>query len=158
VALAPVLQAAVRDAAEAATAAGLALELSLAGDLPALRADPRRLSQILGKLLSNAVKFTPYGGRVALSAGFERGGLAIRVADTGIGIPPEDRERSFEPFTQLESALSRRYPGSGLGLHLARTLAAALGATLTLEDPPEGPGLVAVLRFPAERLVTAKAA
>jgi signal transduction histidine kinase len=156
--LAPVLQAAVRDAAEAATAAGLALELSLPGDLPALRGDPRRLSQILGKLLSNAVKFTPYGGRVALTAGFERGGLAIRVADTGIGIPPEDRERSFEPFTQLESALSRRYPGSGLGLHLARTLAAALGATLTLEDPPEGTGLVAVLRFPAERLVTAKAA
>ncbi len=158
VALAPVLQASVREVAEAATAAGLALDLSVPGDLPALRADPRRLSQILGKLLSNAVKFTPYGGRVALTAGFERDGLAIRVADTGIGIPPEDRERSFEPFTQLESSLSRRYPGSGLGLHLARTMAAALGATLTLEDPPEGPGLVAVLRFPAERLVSAKAA
>jgi PAS domain-containing protein len=88
------------------------------GDLPALRADPRRLSQILGKLLSNAVKFTPYGG-----TGGAVGRLRARRAchprrRHRHRHPAEDRERSFEPFTQLESALSRRYPGSGLGLHL----------------------------------------
>jgi signal transduction histidine kinase len=78
-------------------------------------------------------------------------GLAIRVADTGIGIPPAERETMFEPFTQLDSSLARRFQGSGLGLHLARTLAVKLGAALTLEDPA-GPGIVAVLRFPPARL------
>ena len=140
----------------AAAAAGLTLSLALPADLPALRGDARRLRQVLDKLLSNAVKFTPAGGRITLSAAVETEGLALRVADTGIGIPPEERERMFEPFTQLDSSLARRFPGSGLGLHLARTLAAALGATLTLEDP-DGPGLVAVLRFPAARLLPAPA-
>ncbi|MGG5811883.1 PAS-domain containing protein [Falsiroseomonas sp. CW058] len=152
VAIAPLLQAAARDMAPAAKAAGLALELVLPDGLPALRGDPRRLAQVLHKLLSNAVKFTPAGGRVSLSAGQEAGGVAIRVADSGIGIPPGDRERSFEPFTQLDGSLARRFQGSGLGLHLARSLATALGGTLTLEDA-EGPGIVAVLRFPAARLV-----
>lgn len=156
VALTPLLVTAARDIGPAAMAAGLTLDLALPSELPALRGDARRLSQVIGKLLSNAVKFTPAGGRVALSAAEEGEGLCIRVADTGIGIPPEDRERSFEPFTQLDGSLSRRFQGSGLGLYLARSLATALGATLTLEDPA-GPGLVAVLRFPAERLVTSTA-
>ncbi len=156
--LAPLLVVAHRETAPAAQAAGFTLDLSLPPRLPALRGDALRLSQVLGKLLSNAVKFTPSGGRIALSAAVEAEGLAIRVADTGIGIPPQDRERSFEPFTQLDASLSRRFQGSGLGLHIARTLTTALGGTLTLEDPAEGAGLVAVLRFPAERLVAPAAA
>jgi PAS domain S-box-containing protein len=140
----------------AASIAGLTLVTELSPALPRLRGDARRLRQVLDKLLSNAVKFTPAGGRVTLSAEAGADGLTIRVADTGIGIPAEERERMFEPFTQLDSSLARRFHGSGLGLHLARTLAAALGATLSLEDP-EGPGLVAVLRFPPERLVPAAA-
>lgn len=154
---AEVLEAAAADAAPAVAAAGLLLRMDLPAGLPALRGDARRLRQILDKLLSNAVKFTPAGGRVTLSAASGPQGLEIRVADTGIGIPPEERERMFEPFTQLDSSLARRFQGSGLGLHLARTLAVALGGTLTLEDP-DGPGTVAVLRFPPARLAAARAA
>jgi signal transduction histidine kinase len=136
----------------AAELAGLTLETELAEGLPALRGDARRLRQVLDKLLSNALKFTPSGGRVTVSATGDLRGLTIRVADTGIGIPAHERDRMFEPFTQLDSSLARRFQGSGLGLHLARTLAIALGGTLTL-DAPDGPGTVAVLRFPAERML-----
>jgi signal transduction histidine kinase len=152
--VAEVIEAAATSADPAAAAAGLVLDTALPRGLPLLRGDARRLRQVLDKLLSNAVKFTPAGGRITLSAAAEPDGLVIRVADTGIGIPASERERMFEPFTQLDSSLARRFQGSGLGLHLARTLAAALGAVLTLEDP-NGPGIVAVLRFPTTRLLPA---
>lgn len=147
-----VIEAAVAAARPVAEAARVTLGAETAHDLPLLCGDGHRLRQVLDKLLSNAVKFTPAGGRVTVTAKAEAGGIAIRIADTGIGIPPEERERMFEPFTQLDASLARRFQGSGLGLHLARTLATALGATLTLEDP-QGPGIVAVLRFPPERVL-----
>jgi signal transduction histidine kinase len=150
--LGPLLEAAARAVTAAAGRAGLTLTVDLPPGLPALIGDARRLHQVLSNLLSNAVKFTPAGGRVTLSARVSQAGLSIRVADTGIGIAPEDRERVFEPFTQVDSSLARRFHGSGLGLYLARTLADALGGSLALEDPV-GPGTVAVLRFPPSRLV-----
>ncbi|WP_372616930.1 PAS-domain containing protein [Falsiroseomonas sp.] len=162
VAPAAVIAAVAEAFAPAATEAGLTLRTELPPRLPQLRGDARRLRQALEKLLSNAVKFTPAGGSITVSAAVGEEGLAIRVADTGIGIPPTERERMFEPFTQLDSSLARRFQGSGLGLHLARSLAVALGGTLTLDAPQEpgeklgeGPGTVAVLRFPPERLIAA---
>jgi signal transduction histidine kinase len=150
---AEVVASAITAAMPMAKTRGLHLRSEFGERVPALRGDARRLRQVLDKLLSNALKFTPTGGSITVSAGLEGGSLVIRVADTGIGIPPEERERMFEPFTQLDSSLSRQFPGSGLGLHLARTLTIALGGALALEQPP-GPGTVAVLRFPADRLLT----
>ena len=113
---------------------------------------------MLLNLVSNAVKFTPEKGSVTLSAAIEPSGdLVMRVTDSGIGIAPEDIPRAFEPFTQLDSSLARRFPGSGLGLYLSRALAEAQGATLTLESVP-GAGTTAVLRFPKSRLLTPLAA
>jgi signal transduction histidine kinase len=150
--LAPVLERAQRAAATLAGDAGLTLVAEWPAALPRLAGDARRLHQVLLNLLSNAVKFTPMGGCVMLGAAVEQGSLVIRVADTGIGIPPEHHETVFQPFTQLDDAHARHFPGSGLGLYMARSLAEAMGGTLTLETPI-GPGTLAVLRFPPERLL-----
>ncbi len=155
--LAPLLQGAAQAVADSAIQAGLSLAVSVPKGLPDLVGDAARLQQVLMNLLSNAVKFTPQGGRIRLSAALTEAGLQIQVADTGIGIAKEDRDRVFEPFTQVDASLSRRFQGSGLGLYLARTLAEAMGGTLSLEDPAEdaegAPGIAAVLRFPAACLV-----
>jgi signal transduction histidine kinase len=109
------------------------------------------------------VKFTPPGGGVTVSAALEAAeegegtALALRIADTGIGMPAEDIPRAFEPFTQLDGTLARRFAGSGLGLYLSRALAAAQGAALALESAP-GRGTTAVLRFPQERFAAAAGA
>jgi len=122
-------------------------------------ADERRIKQILYNLLSNAVKFTKDGGHISLNAclkadegsnavdGAEAGckTLEISVTDDGIGIKPEDMDKIFEPFSQAESALNRRYAGSGLGLALARNLVEMHGGRLWAESG--GPGKGSTLRF-----------
>ncbi|MDB5371443.1 MAG: hypothetical protein JWP04_85 [Belnapia sp.] len=95
----------------------------------------------------------PPGDKASRPKGQHGGGdLVPRVADTGIGMAAADIPRAFEAFTQLDSSLSRRFPGSGLGLYLSRALAEAQGATLTLESTP-GAGTTAVLRIPKTRLL-----
>jgi PAS domain S-box-containing protein len=153
VALAPLLEGAARMIGPAISDGELQLVQEIPMGLPALRADARRLRQILLNLLSNATKFTEAGGCITLRARLTEAGLIIEVQDTGIGIAPEDIERAFEPFTQLDSALSRRFPGSGLGLHLCRALAEAQGAKLVLESTP-GLGTTARVTFPAACLIT----
>jgi PAS domain S-box-containing protein len=102
----------------------------------ALRADPRRLKQMLVNLLGNAVKFTPDGG----SLGIDVKGLAgskqvsITVWDTGIGIQPEDLPRLFQPFVQLDGSLSRQYTGTGLGLSLVKRMAEMQGGQILVES------------------------
>ena len=122
-------------------------------DLPLLRADERRLQQALNHLLSNAVKFTHAGGTVSVGAAKAvNGGLILTVRDTGIGIPDEDIERVFEPFTQLDSSLARRFQGAGLGLYVSRALVAGHGGELVLRSTPSE-GTVAEVRLPADRLI-----
>ncbi len=94
-----------------------------------MQADARRLKQMLVNLLSNAVKFTPAQGHVTLQvrADARAGRIEFVVSDTGIGIAPEDLRRLFMPFTQVDSSLTRRYEGTGLGLVLVKDLAALHG-------------------------------
>ena len=150
--LAPLMEGAARMIGPAVQEGQLNLRTEIPAGLPALRADARRLRQILLNLLSNATKFTEAGGQVTLRARHGAEGVVIEVQDSGIGIAPQDLERAFEPFTQLDNALSRRFPGSGLGLHLCRALAQAQGAHLVLESAP-GQGTTARLIFPPECLI-----
>jgi signal transduction histidine kinase len=106
------------------------------GPLPMLVTDEGKLSQILRNLIANALKFTEQGEiRVTASARPDET-VVFTVADTGIGIAPEDQERIFEEFAQLESALQRRATGAGLGLPLSRKLAELLGGRLTVASAP----------------------
>jgi PAS domain S-box-containing protein len=103
-----------------------------------LRADPRRVKQILVNLLNNAVKFTPSGGQVTLEvrADREKGRVELSVRDTGIGISAADQQRLFQPFTQLDNSLTRNYEGTGLGLALVKRLVDLHGGTISLESEP----------------------
>ena len=137
----------------AARVARLRLEVAVPSGLPPVRADERRLRQVLLNLLSNAVKFTPAGGLVRLSAELAAdGGLLLRVQDSGIGIAPDDVARAFEAFARLGTEAGGRPAGSGLGLFLSRALAEAHGGSLQLDSTP-GAGTTASLRLPADRVL-----
>lgn len=122
-------------------------------NLPLLRADERIVKQILLNFLSNAVKFTPAGGRVTISAGIGGdGGFIFRIADTGIGIAGEDIAKVLSPYAQVDSALARRHKGTGLGVSLAKRLTEAHGGTLEIESEI-GKGTTVTVRFPPARTV-----
>jgi signal transduction histidine kinase len=120
--------------------------------LPPMFADPTKLQQILINLLSNAVKFTPAPGSVRLTIGVDTtGGLIFRIADTGIGIPADKIDVALAPFGQVDSRLSRKYDGVGLGLPLTKCLVELHGGTVKIESECERGTVVAVL-FPKERV------
>ncbi len=132
-------------------------DVALARDLPkappALRADPRKLKQILVNLLSNAIKFTEAGGKVSLKVRCDmESGYAFEVADTGIGIAPENIPKALSQFGQVDSAFNRRHAGTGLGLPLTKALVELHGGSLDL-DSTVGVGTTVTVRFPAERIV-----
>lgn len=110
-------------------------------------ADPLRLRQVMINLLTNAVKFTPSGGKAWVEVKAYPKRVAIAVRDTGVGIAPEDVERIFEPFEQAEGA---RKQGAGLGLAISRRLAELHGGTLTV-DTAVGKGSTFTLSFPKVR-------
>jgi signal transduction histidine kinase len=150
--LGKVIRAAVRLADAAARAGDVTVVINVPEALPQLYADERQFVQAVSQLLSNAIKFTEAGGQVAIEAGSTaEADLYVTVADTGIGIPDSDLERVFEPFTQLDNALSRRYPGAGLGLFMARAIVAAHGGELLLASRP-GQGTTARITLPKARL------
>ena len=132
--------------------AKVVLFTSLAEGLPLIRADARRVRQILLNLLSNAVKFTPKGGDVRVSSFCEDGGLTVAVSDSGIGMAAEEIPKALETFGQIDSMLSRQYEGTGLGLPLAKRLINLHGGTLSIESKP-GLGTTVTILFPSERVV-----
>lgn len=106
--------------------------------------DPEKLQRILINLLSNAFKFTPPNGRVRLTIRDAGERVLLEVADSGPGIPPDQRDAVFERFRQLEGGATRRWGGTGLGLTIARELAALHGGSISVGDAPEGGALFAV--------------
>jgi signal transduction histidine kinase len=117
-----------------------------------VRADKRRMKQIVLNVLSNAIKFTPAKGRVDISSAITPGGVTIVIKDTGIGIAPLDMPKVFERFGQVDSSLARKYDGSGLGLPLARRLTELHGGRLSLESDLDQ-GTTVTIALPLDRLV-----
>ncbi len=123
------------------------IEVTCGVNLPAATADLQRLEQILGNLVDNALRHTPDGGVIRLSADADGAAVRIAVEDSGPGIPAGEIDRIFERFYRLDSGRARAEGGSGLGLAIARKLAEAHGGSLTAENRPGG-GAQFTLRLP----------
>lgn len=124
--------------------------------VPNLLVDERKLKQILLNLLSNAIKYTPPNGRVAVRAWRDRAGLFhFSVADTGIGMAPDDIPKALEPFGQVDNAMISGEEGTGLGLPLTRALVELHGGTFDLESRVDK-GTTATVTLPAERVLALK--
>ncbi|MEO0034360.1 MAG: hypothetical protein RLZZ501_383 [Pseudomonadota bacterium] len=117
----------------------LRLTVREAADLPVrCLGDPNRLRQVLVNLLGNAIKFTPSGGSVTLTAVADGARLLLAVADSGIGIAPEMVERLFKPFEQADGSTTRRFGGTGLGLSICRDLVGLMGGRIAVSSVPGG--------------------
>jgi PAS domain S-box-containing protein len=132
----------------AATEKGLALtvdvpaeEVPVAGDLP-------RLRLVVEHLVRNAITYTPRGGRVAVRLAAGEAGVDLTVSDTGLGIPPEERERLFSRFFRASNVRSEGIPGTGLGLAISRTVVERHGGTISLSDNDDEAGSTFLVRLP----------
>ncbi|MGQ0512512.1 MAG: ATP-binding protein [Betaproteobacteria bacterium] len=128
---------------------GIALELEVDASLGAFRADERKFKQIMLNLLSNAVKFTPEGGKVSVRARPAGASLEVAVADTGVGIAPEDQQLVFEEFKQVGRDYTKKAEGTGLGLALTRRFVELHGGRISLESAP-GKGSTFTITFPKQ--------
>jgi signal transduction histidine kinase len=131
----------------AASRAGLVLTVDV--EDVTVEADPLRLAQILGNLISNAIKYTPTGGHIHVSGKSDGSDVVIVVADDGIGISDEDKSKLFQPFFRTNAGRESA-SGTGLGLNVSRSLAEAHNGSLTVTDSPGG-GTTFVLRLPREQ-------
>lgn len=136
-------------------AASLRFTTDIADDLPALNADERVLTLVLNNLVSNAVKFTPAGGTIGVSAWLNRAGaIKLSVTDTGCGMTDTDLDRVLNPYEQAQPAPAKTSEGTGLGLYLCRRFMALFGGKLHIASVP-GEGTRVTLCFPPERTLTA---
>ena len=137
---------------ESAETRGVTIKFDLADDMPWLVADERRVKQIILNLLSNAVKFTPQGGEVMVKVWCSTGsGYVLQVADTGIGIAPEDLSKALAPFGQVGNSLDGECQGTGIGLPLTKSLAEMHGGSLNIESSV-GVGTTVTVRLPSHRI------
>lgn len=131
--------------------AGLTMDTEACDGDTCVLADPGRLQQILLNLLTNAIKFTPPGGRIAVTCESRDDRVRIRVSDTGIGIAPEQLAKIFSPFVQLDAGQAIPARGVGLGLSISRDLARAMNGDVTAESA-EGRGSTFIIHLPATRV------
>jgi len=151
--LPPVIEDCVRLVRERATSSGVEIRVGLPDDLPGLRADERLLKQMLLNLLTNAIKFTPYGGQITVGARRgSSGNVELAVTDTGIGMSADEIGIALTPFGQIDNAHTRKHQGTGLGLPLVRALAELHGGSLELISEPKR-GTTATIVMPAERIL-----
>jgi signal transduction histidine kinase len=122
-----------------AGARGISLDVET-GDLPLLTIDPVRIREVLTNLLSNAVRYSPDGGQVRITAEAARGSVEVRVGDNGLGIPPQELPRIFDRFQKGPTS-----KGSGLGLSISRSLVAAHGGAITAESTSAGTTMTVTL-------------
>ena len=133
--------------------AGLTIDIALPSDLPPLHADERKVRQVFFNLIGNAVKFTPSGGRIAITGRIDpERGMRVAVADPGIGIAAADLDRVLEPFVQVDSSLARRHHGTGLGLPAVKTIMQLHGGGIELRSTVVAGTEITVV-FPSERIV-----
>jgi signal transduction histidine kinase len=131
----------VRDAVAAMTTAAAATEIEVSASIPAtlpIAGDGERLAQVVDNLCSNAVKYTPAGGRIAVSLEARDASAVLRVCDSGIGIPAAEREFLFQRFFRASTATTNHIPGTGLGLAISKAIAEHHGGTIEVGDGDEG--------------------
>ncbi len=131
-----------------AAARGLTLHADLPETLPLVRADRQQITQAVSNLITNALNYTPAGGRVTVRAWAEGERVCLSVSDTGIGIPPDEQPRIFERFFRGREARRRGVPGTGLGLSIAQEIIHRHGGRITVESRP-GEGSTFTLYLPA---------
>jgi cell cycle sensor histidine kinase DivJ len=134
---------------------GIDLATDLPQDLPLIIGDPRAFRQIVLNLVSNAIKFTERGGRVRVSAGVEGTHLVLRIADTGVGIAPDDLERIGDPFFQAGKTYQRRHEGTGLGLSIVKSLVDLHAGEMNVQSRI-GEGTIVTVALPLLPLMSAK--
>ena len=134
-----------------ATGENRAIAIDIPAGLPTLQVDPRRLAQALGNLVSNAIKFTPAEGRIAIAARVRAdSGINFSVADSGIGMAQETIAAALEPFRQLDGSLARKFEGAGLGLSITRALTELHGGSLRIVSAV-GNGTTVTISLPPAR-------
>jgi len=153
----PVIEAGVEAVRPSAEAKGIALGVEVPPDVPTITGDPDRLQQVVWNLVSNAVKFTPQGGRIEVRLRREPSCLTLSVADDGKGIEPEFLPHVFERFRQADSTSTRAHGGLGLGLAIVRHLVELHGGTVQAESRGPGEGSTFTVRLPLAAPVDAPA-
>ncbi|MDR1589294.1 MAG: cell wall metabolism sensor histidine kinase WalK [Oscillospiraceae bacterium] len=126
---------------------GHEMNIGMERELPTVRGDRARIEQVFMNVLTNAVKYTPAGGRVDITGGVSGDSVWVRVSDTGIGIPPEDMLRVFDRFYRVDKARTRESGGTGLGLSIAREIIARHGGKIDIDSSP-GVGTSVTISLP----------
>jgi len=145
--LAAEVGAVIQDNDAALVEKGLTLDASVIDAAP-VSGDAARIRQVVDHLVSNAVKYTPSGGRITIALDNDCGSVTLRVSDTGLGVPEEERQRLFERFYRGSNVRNQGLPGSGLGLAISRTVVERHGGTITMTDNGEEPGTTFVVKLP----------
>lgn len=146
--LGSVVEGAVDEARSLAEAKGVGLELALHGALRPMHGDPARLRQVVANLLTNAIKFTPVGGKISVSLEAVDDKAQLTVSDTGVGLRADLIPQIFHNFVQAESAMTRAHGGLGLGLAITRHIVNVHGGEVRAESAGEGKGASFIVTLP----------